>query len=63
MFPDLPPDCIEIVGNAAGAGAVLTLFDDDYRDKARKLVQETEVLELALHPDFQDIFIKSLAFP
>jgi uncharacterized 2Fe-2S/4Fe-4S cluster protein (DUF4445 family) len=63
MFPALPADRIEIVGNAAGAGAVLTLFDDDYREKAQKLAQETEVLELALHPDFQDIFIKSLAFP
>ena len=48
---------------AAGAGAVLTLFDDDYRQKAQDLVRETEVLELALHPDFQEIFIKSLAFP
>ena len=51
------------MGNAAGAGAVLTLFDDNYREKAQELVRETEVLELALHPDFQDIFIKSLAFP
>ena len=63
MFPALASEEIEIVGNAAGAGAVLTLFDDNYRKKAQELVQETEVLELALHPDFQDIFIKSLAFP
>ena len=63
MFPAIPPDDIEIVGNAAGAGAVLTLFDDNYRNKAQELVQDTEVLELALHPDFQDIFIKALAFP
>jgi len=63
MFPALPSDHIEIVGNAAGAGAVLTLFDDNYRKKAQALVRDTEVLELALHPDFQDIFIKSLAFP
>jgi len=63
LFPDLPLDHIEIVGNAAGAGAVLTLFDDNYRIKAEELVRDTEVLELALHPDFQDIFIKSLAFP
>ena len=63
MFPAIPSDHIEIVGNAAGAGAVLTLFDDTYRKKARELVQDTEVLELALHPDFQDIFIKALAFP
>ena len=63
MFPALASEEIEIVGNAAGAGAVLTLFDDNYRKSAQELVQETEVLELALHPDFQDIFIKSLAFP
>ncbi|MCG6909568.1 MAG: ASKHA domain-containing protein [Deltaproteobacteria bacterium] len=63
MFPALDPDAIEIVGNAAGAGAVLTLFDEGYRQKALELSQQTEVLELALHPDFQEIFIKSLAFP
>jgi len=63
MFPHSAAGDIEIVGNAAGAGAVLTLFDDGYREKALELARETEVLELALHPDFQDIFIKSLAFP
>ena len=63
MFPALPPEHIEIVGNAAGAGAVLTLFDEDCRKKARELVRDTEVLELALHPDFQDMFIESLGFP
>ncbi|MBW2611715.1 MAG: DUF4445 domain-containing protein [Deltaproteobacteria bacterium] len=63
MFPAMASDDIEIVGNAAGAGAVLSLFDDHYRKKAQELVRETEVLELALHPDFQDIFIESLAFP
>ncbi|MBW2634619.1 MAG: ATP-binding protein, partial [Deltaproteobacteria bacterium] len=63
MFPAISSDDIEIVGNAAGAGAVLSLFDDHYRKKAQELVRETEVLELALHPDFQDIFIESLAFP
>jgi uncharacterized 2Fe-2S/4Fe-4S cluster protein (DUF4445 family) len=63
MFPAIASEDIKIVGNAAGAGAVLTLFDDNYRKKARDLVRDTEVLELALHADFQDIFIKSLAFP
>jgi uncharacterized 2Fe-2S/4Fe-4S cluster protein (DUF4445 family) len=63
MFPETAAGNIEIVGNAAGAGAVLALFDDDYRAKACDIARNTEVLELALHPDFQDIFIKSLAFP
>jgi uncharacterized 2Fe-2S/4Fe-4S cluster protein (DUF4445 family) len=63
MLPDLPPENIEGVGNAAGAGAILTLFDDRYAKKAKELSRSTRVLDLSTHPDFQDIFINALAFP
>ena len=63
MFTDIGPADLMTVGNAAGAGAILTLFDDDYRTRALSLIQSTKVLDLARHPDFQDTFLNALAFP
>jgi len=63
MFPDLPEENITGVGNAAGAGAVLALFNPALRGKARELAQTTTVLDLASLPEFQRIFLGSLSFP
>ena len=63
MFPDVSEKDIEVVGNAAGAGAILTLFDERFLDQANDLRQSTRVLDLASHPNFQEIFIASLEFP
>jgi uncharacterized 2Fe-2S/4Fe-4S cluster protein (DUF4445 family) len=63
MFPEINEADIEIVGNAAGAGAILTLFDKNFSNKAGELTQSTRVLDLASHPNFQEIFIGSLEFP
>ena len=63
MFPRMSADNIEIVGNAAGAGAILALFDKNILPRANELTQATRVLDLSTHPDFQETFIDSLAFP
>ena len=63
MLPVSMPEDIEGVGNAAGAGAILTLFDERFAKKAKALSRSTRVLDLSTHPDFQDTFINSLAFP
>ncbi len=63
MFPRIDPDTIEVVGNAAGAGAVMALFDETFSARAAQLTRATRVLDLSLHPDFQDTFIDALAFP
>jgi len=63
MFPDLPEENITGVGNGAGAGAVLALFNPALRDKARELARTVKVLDLASLPEFQKIFLSSLSFP
>jgi len=62
MFPDMPLACIDVVGNAAGAGAVLALLDPERFDQARRLARTSEVLDLASHPDFQTTFVGALGF-
>ena len=54
---------VKVVGNAAGAGAILSLFDDAYRREALALSRETKVVDLGGHPKFQDVFMNSLSFP
>jgi uncharacterized 2Fe-2S/4Fe-4S cluster protein (DUF4445 family) len=62
MFPEMPLESIEVVGNAAGAGAVMALLDPERFEKARRLAKTTAVLDLGSHPDFQTTFIGSLGF-
>jgi uncharacterized 2Fe-2S/4Fe-4S cluster protein (DUF4445 family) len=63
MFPPLDKTEIKVVGNAAGAGAVRALIDTGFLQHAGQLTRQTRVMELSAHPDFQDMFIESLAFP
>ncbi len=50
MFPEMAAEEIEVVGNAAGAGAILALCDDAYFQKA------------AADPEFQNTFVSHLSF-
>ena len=63
LFPEPQSEDFEVIGNAAGAGAMLALFDDSYRSQAERLARETRVLDLASHPDFQQSFVSALSFP
>jgi len=63
LFPKMDTVDLDIVGNAAGAGAILSLFDETNRQKALELAQATRVVDLGGHPNFQDVFMRSLAFP
>jgi uncharacterized 2Fe-2S/4Fe-4S cluster protein (DUF4445 family) len=62
MLPEMPEEEIEVVGNAAGAGAILALCDDACFNEAQGLVQRIRVFDLAAHPDFQATFIEHLSF-
>jgi uncharacterized 2Fe-2S/4Fe-4S cluster protein (DUF4445 family) len=62
MFPDMPAEAIEVIGNAAGAGAVQALLDPARFEQARRLARTTAVLDLAGHPDFQTTFVGALGF-
>ncbi len=61
MFPPIGNENIQMVGNAAGAGAILSLLDEDYFNKANELARNTRVFDLASHPGFQETFINSLS--
>jgi uncharacterized 2Fe-2S/4Fe-4S cluster protein (DUF4445 family) len=63
LLPALPVERIIPVGNAAGDGARLALVSRAERRRAFNLPEKVEHIELSTRPDFQEAFIKALAFP
>jgi uncharacterized 2Fe-2S/4Fe-4S cluster protein (DUF4445 family) len=62
MFPDIPRQRFQQVGNAAGGGARKLLVSKHQRQMAETLADNVKYVELATHPDFMKIYVKALAF-
>jgi uncharacterized 2Fe-2S/4Fe-4S cluster protein (DUF4445 family) len=62
LLPPLPLEKIKAVGNAAGIGAVLCLLSEEHHQRALTLAGRITHLELSLHQDFQDKFIRAIKF-
>lgn len=62
MFPDLPRPRFKQVGNAAGGGARRLLVSKKQRKLADEIACEANYIELAVHPDFMQAYVKALAF-
>ena len=55
-------DQIKPIGNAAGEGAKMCAVNATYYETSKRLAAETEFLELASRPEFQDCFVDALEF-
>jgi uncharacterized 2Fe-2S/4Fe-4S cluster protein (DUF4445 family) len=60
MFPDIPPDRFQQVGNAAGMGAIQALLSKEKREEIKKVIRDIHYLELTTRDDFQQIFMRSM---
>lgn len=60
--PELRPK-IQSIGNAAGEGAKAAVLNRGEYEKSKVLAREIEFLELAMDPEFQDVYVDELAFP
>jgi len=63
LLPALPEDRITYVGNAALTGAQLALVSEAERKEADVIARSIEHVELADHPDFEQLFVTALGFP
>lgn len=63
LIPPVLKDKIIPVGNAAGEGARMVLLNAEELERAERLAVNTEFLELASMPEFQDQFIDEMMFP
>lgn len=63
LLPPVSPDRITPVGNAAGAGAKLAIISTKERERASRLADSIEHIELASHPDYRNEFVERMLFP
>lgn len=62
LLPNLPHEKITYIGNAALLGAQMALLSETERHAAYDITRNIEHVALAARPDFQDIFVDSMAF-
>ena len=63
MFPRLPLELFEQVGNSAGVGAKLALLSASVRNKAQAIAGQCRYIVQAGNPLFNSIFMKSINLP
>ncbi|MFX0074376.1 MAG: ASKHA domain-containing protein [Candidatus Hermodarchaeota archaeon] len=63
MIPDISDDCIYQIGNAAGTGAQNCLLNVGLREKARKLINIIDYVEIAVAQEFQKEYAQAMYFP
>jgi len=63
MYPDVPLERVQFVGNTAGSGARMALLSVDARRTAEKIARSVEYLELGADRDFQNEFLKATFMP
>jgi uncharacterized 2Fe-2S/4Fe-4S cluster protein (DUF4445 family) len=61
LVPPVPVERVRSIGNAAGDGARMALFNRNHRRRAMHVARRLRVLELSLRPDFQDLFVSHTA--
>ncbi len=62
IIPPVDADKIKNLGNAAADGAILALLSPRKMQEAEDIKAQVEYIELALHGEFQSLFIKNLNF-
>jgi uncharacterized 2Fe-2S/4Fe-4S cluster protein (DUF4445 family) len=63
LLPDIDPDRIRFVGNAASTGAKMALLSRRARTEADHIRKVARHVELAAHPSFTDTFMNTMLFP
>lgn len=63
MFPDIPRDRFQQVGNAAGTGARQALISKSLRQTSAEVASQVAYIELTNHPEFQNRFLNHMYLP
>ncbi|MCE5324522.1 ASKHA domain-containing protein [bacterium] len=63
LIPDITPERVISIGNAAGAGAKLALLCEKEMELGRQLAQMAEHIELAVSPYYQMELMERMMFP
>ena len=60
MFPDIPMERFEQVGNAAGSGAQRMLLSISERKRGEQIAEQTKYVELTCAADFKSVYVRAM---
>jgi len=63
LLPKVDTFKYQFVGNASVVGAKAMLKSIEFREKAARIAENTQYIELAAHPEFRKVFMESLYLP
>jgi len=63
MYPEVPLEKVNVVGNAAGTGARMALVSKTVRETAEEISEKVRYIELANDPDFRKELMNSYYIP
>jgi uncharacterized 2Fe-2S/4Fe-4S cluster protein (DUF4445 family) len=63
LLPDIPPEKIRFIGNAASTGAKMALLSQSAREDADRIRRKANHIELAALPEFMNEFSDNMIFP
>ncbi|NLI92651.1 MAG: DUF4445 domain-containing protein [Peptococcaceae bacterium] len=63
LFPDIPLDKYEYIGNSSLMGSYLTLISQDARKKAEEIASNMTYVELSTHPSYMNEFVSACFLP
>ena len=60
MFPDIPMERFEQVGNAAGSGAQRMLLSAAERKRGELIAEQTQYVELTSEAQFKNVYVRAM---
>ena len=63
LYPEVDPEDVEFLGNAAGYGAMYALLNEDAKREAAHIVEAVEYVELAAWDGFHASFAQAMYLP
>ncbi|RNC29612.1 MAG: CDP-6-deoxy-L-threo-D-glycero-4-hexulose-3-dehydrase reductase [Candidatus Dichloromethanomonas elyunquensis] len=63
LFPDIPLDKYEYIGNSSLMGCYLILTSEDCQTKVQEISAQMTYIELSSNPDYMDEFLSACFFP
>ena len=63
LYPEIPLEKIQFVGNLAAKGARMALISEEMREEAEGICKSVKYYEIVSDPNFNDEYVKSLDMP
>ena len=63
MFPDVPLEKFQYIGNSSLTGAYAMVLSDQAAEKVDEVAKNMTYMELSTHPGYMDSFVALASFP